>query len=232
MRNNIKIIGFDADDTLWVNEPLFRDTEKKFCTILKSFADEETVNKELFRIEMQNLEMYGYGVKGFMLCMIETAYSVSKHHVPASIIEEIIKLGKSLLNEPVVLLDNVEKVLQNLSQSYTLIVATKGDLLDQERKLRKSGLGKYFHHVEIMSDKTVKEYSGILHHLDINASNFVMIGNSLKSDILPVLELGGYAIHIPYHTTWIHEHVDERIENPKFRSVQEISELETIFNHV
>ncbi len=225
MKNKIKIIGFDADDTLWVNEPLYRETENQFCGILSPYFPENEANKELFKTEMQNLEMYGYGAKGFMLSMIETALRISQNKITPGEINQIINLGKDLLNQPVILLDDVEEVLKKLQPDYKLILATKGDLLDQERKLKKSGLIKYFHHIEIMSDKHEKNYSKLIHHLDIEPHDFVMIGNSIKSDILPVINIGSKAIHVPYHTTWQHENDHDEMDNSKFVTVDKLIEV-------
>lgn len=226
MMKNIKIIGFDADDTLWVNEPYYRDTEDKFYDLVSAFAEKEESAKVLYETEIRMLPLYGYGTKGFMLSMIETALRVSDSKVEPVIIDKIIKLGKDQLNKPVVLLDGVVEVLEQLSQSrYKLIVATKGDLLDQERKLEKSGINKYFHHVEIMSDKKESDYQKLLSHLDIQAADFLMIGNSLKSDILPVLSLGAYGIHIPYHITWQHEESEQISSGENFREVEHISDI-------
>lgn len=220
-----KVIAFDADDTLWVNEPYFQETEQKFCALLEDYLPHHNVAKELFRIEMQNLALYGYGVKAFMLSMVETALQVSDNTVPLSVIEKAITYGKELLEKPIELLDGVEEVLQTLKGRYRLVVATKGDLLDQERKLKKSGLEGYFHHIEIMSDKREADYAKLIKHLDIAPSEFVMIGNSLKSDILPVLALGGHAVHVPYHVTWAHEHIEDPIVHENFRQVSTIKEM-------
>jgi len=227
LKMEIKVIGFDADDTLWVNEPYFQETEKKFCLLLSEYLKSEDITAELLKTEMQNIELYGFGAKSFMLSMIETANRISDRKVSSSIIDEIIKLGKELLDKPVELLDGVEDVLQKLYGKYKLIVATKGDLLDQERKLRKSGIAKYFHHVEIMSDKKEENYKSLLNHLEILPENFLMVGNSFKSDILPVVNLGGYGIYIPYHVTWQHEKIDETISNgnERIKQIKEISEL-------
>ncbi len=208
---NIKIIGLDADDTLWVNEPNYQETEKIFCSLLSNYLGETGVSAELLKTEKQNIKLYGFGAKGFMLSMIETAIRISNDKASSQTINEIIKIGKELLNKPVELLDGVEDVLAELSKKYKLIVATKGDLLDQERKLKKSGIAEYFHHVEIMSDKKNENYKILFKHLEIEAGNFMMIGNSFKSDILPVVELGGYGIYIPYHVMWQHEIVDDNI---------------------
>jgi putative hydrolase of the HAD superfamily len=221
----IKVIAFDADDTLWVNEPYFRETEIKFCQLLEDYMPQHTVAKELFKTEIDNLPLYGYGVKGFMLSMVETALRVTDKTLNVEVIEKAIQYGKELLEKPIELLEGVEEVLQALQKHYRLVVATKGDLLDQQRKLRKSGLGHYFHHIEIMSDKKEMDYEKLIKRLDIQPSEFMMIGNSLKSDVLPVLNIGGHGIHVPYHITWAHEHIEHRIEHPNFRQVKNISEV-------
>ena len=221
----LKIIAFDADDTLWVNEPYFQETEQKFCALLEDYLPHHSVQQELFKVEMQNLPLYGYGIKGFMLSMVEAAMIVSDKTVPIAVIEKAIEYGKELLAKPIELLDGVEEVLKKLKSDYRLVVATKGDLLDQERKLKKSGLEHYFHHIEIMSDKKEKDYLKLIKHLDIQPSEFLMIGNSLKSDILPVLEIGGHAIHVPYHTTWAHEKIEGTIEHANFKQVESIQEV-------
>lgn len=225
MKNKVKIIGFDADDTLWVNEPLYRETEKQFCRLLEPYAPANEANQELFKTEMLNLEMYGYGAKGFMLSMVETALRISGHKISANEIGQIIGLGKDLLNEPIVLLDGVETVLRQLQKNYKLILATKGDLLDQERKLKKSGLTDYFHHIEIMSDKHENNYRKLIKRLDIDPQYFVMIGNSVKSDILPVINIGAKAIYVPYHTTWQHENDHGVTDNSKFVTVNNLGEV-------
>ncbi len=225
MSMTIKAIAFDADDTLWVNEPYFQETEQKFCALLEGYMPRHTVSKELFRTEIDNLAPYGYGVKGFMLSMIETALRISEKTISLDIIEKIIQYGKELLEKPIELLDGVEDVLRQLKGKYRLVVATKGDLLDQERKLKKSKLEHYFHHIEIMSEKQEPDYLKLIRHLDIRPEELLMLGNSLKSDIMPVLAIGGHAIHVPYHTTWAHEHVEQTIEHPNFRQVQTISEI-------
>jgi putative hydrolase of the HAD superfamily len=223
--NELKVIAFDADDTLWVNEPYFRETEDRFCELLEDYLPHHSVARELLQVEIRNINLYGYGVKGFMLSMIETAMELSQKTIKVDVIEKIIALGKELLEKPIVLLDEVEDVLQTLHGKYKLVVATKGDLLDQERKLRKSGLEHYFHHIEIMSEKKEADYQKLLKHLDIQPTEFMMLGNSLKSDVLPVLELGGHAVHIPYHTTWAHETIDSTIEHKNFRQVSSIKEV-------
>lgn len=226
---NIKVIAFDADDTLWVNEPYFRRTEEAFFELMSSYLQQHSMERELLKTEIGNLPLYGYGVKGFILSMIETAVTVSDKTISMDIIERILQLGKALLDEPIELLDGVEEVLNTLKGRYRLVVATKGDLLDQERKLRKSGLGHYFHHIEVMPEKDNASYLKLLRHLDIQPQELLMIGNSLKSDILPVLNIGGYAIHVPYHITWAHEMVDNNIEHPQFKSVEHIRQVLDLF---
>lgn len=229
MKDKIKVIAFDADDTLWVNEPYFQETEHKFCALLEDYLPHHNVSQELFKTEMKNLHLYGYGVKGFILCMIETIFQVSSGTANLDLVDKTIKLGQELLQKPIVLLDGVVEVLEKLKGKYTLVVATKGDLLDQERKLKNSNLLDYFHHIEIMSDKKKEDYQKLLKRLNCAPENFLMLGNSIKSDILPVLELGGYAAHIPYHTTWAHEEQVHNIENSGFLQMNTIAE---IFTHI
>ena len=225
MFSAIKVIAFDADDTLWVNEPYFRTAEKAFCELLKEYVPEEECNELLYKFEMQNLPLYGYGIKPFVLSLIEAAITISKKQISLEIVSEIIAIGKEMLQMPVELIDGIEATLAHLSKKYLLVMATKGDLLDQERKLIKSGLEKYFHHIEVMSDKQPNNYQKLITHLDITPSQFLMIGNSLKSDVLPVLEIGSYAIHIPFHTTWEHEKVEEEVMHYNFKELKLASEL-------
>jgi putative hydrolase of the HAD superfamily len=221
----IKVIAFDADDTLWINEPYFYETERHFCRLLEDYLPHHTVSRELLQVEIQNLSLYGYGIKSFMLSMIETALKVSNKTITLDGIEKIIELGKELLAKPIELLEGVEEVLIALKKKYRLVVATKGDLLDQERKLKNSGIEHYFHHIEIMSDKQEKDYQKLIKHLDILPAEFLMVGNSLKSDVLPVLAIGGKGYHIPYHTTWAHEQIQNTIEHPNFKELSSIKEI-------
>lgn len=223
---NIKVIGFDADDTLWVNETYFRDAEQEFAKLLSQFETPNKIDQELFKMEMQNLPLYGYGVKGFVLSMVEMAVELSNSTVSAETITDILNIGKAMINKPVELLDGVETVLQKLSINYKLILATKGDLLDQERKLEKSGLLSYFHHIEVLSEKEEANYSRLLNHLDIKPSEFLMVGNSLKSDILPLISIGAQAVHVPFHTTWQHETVtNNMIKDKDYITLKTIDEL-------
>ena len=217
-----KIIAFDADDTLFVNEPYFQEVEQKFCALMSDYLSQQGLSQELFRTEIENLNLYGYGIKGYILSMIEAAMKISNNTISIEIIEKIIQYGKELLQKPIELLDDVEQTLKTLHKKYKLIVATKGDLKDQQSKLQRSGLSHYFHHIEVMSDKHEINYQHLLTRLEVSANEFLMIGNSLKSDILPVLNLGGHAIHIPFHTTWEHEKINHKIEHPNFTTVDTI----------
>ncbi|WOD43075.1 HAD family hydrolase [Hwangdonia lutea] len=225
---HIKVIGFDADDTLWVNETYFREAEDEIQRLLSKYETPNKIDQELFKMEMKNLPLYGYGVKAFILSMVEVALELSNYNVSNKTIEAILNIGKNMLEKPVELLDGVEDVLSVLSKKYRLILATKGDLLDQERKLEKSGLTKYFHHIEVLSDKQERNYSNLLSHLDIKPSEFLMIGNSLKSDVLPLVNINAHAIHIPFHTTWAHETVSKKETNGK--TYKTISGLREVLN--
>jgi putative hydrolase of the HAD superfamily len=183
----------------------------------------------LFKTEIKNLAVYGYGIKGFVLSMIECALVLSNHKLPQETIQKILDFGKEMLEKPIELLDGVEEVLQYLQGKYRLIVATKGDLLDQERKLEKSNLLKYFHHVEVMSDKKEKDYLKLVKHLDIMPAEFLMIGNSLKSDVLPLLNINASAVQVPFHTTWVHEEIPlEAPQKIDYITLVNIKELITL----
>ncbi len=222
---NLKVIAFDADDTLWHNEHFYKETEDKFKDLLIDYMPGHYISKELLKTEIQNLPLYGYGIKSFTLSMIETAVKISGKTIGGNDIDKIISFAKQMLNQPVEILENVEEVLKNLQAKYRLVMATKGDLLDQERKLKKSGLEKYFHHIEIMSEKKEADYDKLIHHLDIDPVNFAMVGNSLKSDILPVLEIGGHAFHIPYHVTWDHEVIKHKVEHENLTRLNKLIEI-------
>ncbi|KQM69420.1 HAD family hydrolase [Pedobacter sp. Leaf216] len=225
MKNQITVIAFDADDTLWVNEPYFRETEEQFAGLLEDFMPRHSILAELYKTEIANLPLYGYGIKGFVLSMMETVLNITLGKIDPIIMGKAIELGKEMLNKPVVLLEGVEDVLKTLHGQYRLVVATKGDLLDQQRKLTKSGLDHYFHHIEIMSAKQESDYRKLLKHLDCKPEEFLMLGNSLKSDVLPVLNIGGHAVHIPFHTTWIHESIEHTIEHENFYQMESLSEV-------
>ena len=230
MFEQIKVIAFDADDTLWINETYFREAEDAFAALLSPYETKNKITQELFKTEIKNLSIYGYGIKGFVLSMLECALVLSNYQLPPETLGEIIAIGKEMLEKPIQLLDGVEEVLESLQGKYKLIVATKGDLLDQERKLEKSNLLHYFHHIEVMSDKKEKDYLKLVKHLDIVPGQLLMIGNSLKSDVLPLLEIGAKAIHIPFHTTWVHEEVSlAEAQQLDFKTLRNIKELIALF---
>lgn len=222
---NPKIIAFDADDTLWHNEPYFDEAQERFCVLFQDYASSQEILGLILNHQIKNLPLYGFGIKAFTLSMIESALELTNHKISGQNIEKVIQIGKDLLQKPVELLPNVTEVLEQLKGSHKLIVATKGDLKDQHRKLHDSGIGAYFHHIEVMSDKAELDYEKMLGRLDCKAEDFLMIGNSLKSDVLPVLNIGGHAIHIPYHTTWEYEKIDFEIEHDNFKSFTNITEI-------
>lgn len=228
----IKVIAFDADDTLWVNEPFFREAEERFTEMLEDFMPQHSVLKELYKTEIENLSLYGYGIKGFMLSMIQTALRISDQKIPVKLIDKILEIGVDMMQKPVELLPGVEEVLAELKKDFRLVMATKGDLVDQERKLKKSGLDHYFHHIEIMSEKKEADFEKLIRHLDVAPEEFMMLGNSLKSDILPVLALGGHAIHIPFHITWKHELIEHEIEHEQFYQAEHISQVIQLIRNI
>lgn len=223
--SNIKVIGFDADDTLWVNETYFREAEERFAELLEPYETKNKIDQELFKMEMKNLELYGYGIKGFMLSMIESALELSNNEISQATLLKLLDIGKEMISRPVEVLDDVEHVLKSLKGNYRLIVLTKGDLLDQERKLNRSGLSAYFHHVEVLSDKKEKNYSDLLQHLEISTKEFLMIGNSLKSDVLPLVNIGASAVHVPFHTTWKHEEIAAPKNKSGYMSIQKLTDI-------
>lgn len=199
-------IGFDADDTLWHNEVIFEQTHERYRALLARYHDVATVDRTLLATEIRNLDLYGYGIKGFTLSAIETAIELTGGRITTAEIRQLIELGREMLSHPVNLLDGVVEILPALTARYRLVLITKGDLRDQERKLEKSGLSGHFQHIEILSEKDVAAYRRVLVRHDIRPERFLMVGNSLKSDILPVLELGSAGAHIPYHITWAAEY--------------------------
>ena len=223
----LQTLAFVADDTLWHNEMLYAETQEAFRDLLRPFHDDAWIDARLHDTEMRNLGHYGYGIKGFTLSMIETALELTEDRLDGAGIRQVVNLGKAMLARPVEPLPGVAEVLVALGGSFELMLITKGDLFDQETKLAKSGLGGHFAKVEIVSEKDRATYAAILKRHGIPATRFTMVGNSVKSDILPVLELGGRAIHIPYHTTWAHELVAAPAEAafPVLDSIRELPAL-------
>lgn len=224
----LKVVAFDADDTLWVNEPFFQEVEKEYVSLLEDYGSADDISQALFATEMKNLNIYGYGAKGFTLSMMETALEVSGNRLAQVVIARILELGKSLLNMPIELIDGIEDTLSYLKQKYFLVVATKGDITDQQNKLERSGLVCYFHHIEIMGEKNEDGYARLFSRLNVKPEQFLMVGNSVKSDILPVLNLKAQAIHVPFHTTWEHERMSISGENSRYRSINSVTELMSI----
>ncbi|HNC22651.1 MAG TPA: HAD family hydrolase [Opitutaceae bacterium] len=221
-----RVIGFDADDTLWHNENIFDHVHARYRELLARYHDAATVDRTLFATEMRNLERYGYGVKGFMLSAIETAIDLTDGRISADEIRTLIRLGHDMLDHPVELLEGVADTVGALAQTHRLLLITKGDLRDQERKLAKSGIAGHFAHVEILSEKDEAAYATVLQRHGIDPEEFLMVGNSLKSDILPVLALGGAGAHVPYHLLWGGEHVEQTPNAPgRFYQLKNIREL-------
>ncbi|MBI2498585.1 MAG: HAD family hydrolase, partial [Opitutae bacterium] len=219
-------IGFDADDTLWHNENIFNRAQERYRRLLEKYHPAHEVNVALFATEMRNLRLYGYGIKGFMLSATETAIELTKGEISAREIREILALGQDMLAHPVELLPDTAAVVPALARDYRLLLITKGDLRDQERKVAESGLAAHFHGVDILSEKDGSAYERVLHRHGVTPGEFAMVGNSLKSDILPVLALGGAGVHIPYHLTWQHERVEAPPrDQPRFRHINRLSEL-------
>jgi len=220
----IDTVGFDGDDTLWHSETEFAVTQTMFCELLAPHVPDPSVDLEarLVATEGANLEVFGYGVKGFTLSMIETALDVSEGRVPASVIRTLLDRGKAMLSHPVELLDGVEEVIDELHGRYRLILVTKGDLMHQESKVAGSGLAERFDHVEIVAEKEPATYARILHRHGVEPARFVMVGNSVRSDVLPVLAIGGRAVHVPYHLTWQHEHADHDGDVPTLATIKDL----------
>jgi len=223
-------IGFDADDTLWHSENHFAVTEERFRRLLAPWTPPDTAGELLVERERANLKIFGYGVKGFTLSMIETAIEISDGQVPAEAVQQLIDWGKELLGHPVELIDGAQDVLTTLGEDHRLVLITKGDLFHQESKVAESGLADHFDSVEILSEKSPESYAGVLDRLGVKPSEFVMIGNSVRSDILPVLNLGGRAIHVPYGITWSHEQVEAAEETHNWETIGSLPELLTMFS--
>jgi putative hydrolase of the HAD superfamily len=222
----VRVVGFDGDDTLWHSETRFSVTQAEFRDLLHRHVPEADVDTRLAEMEMKNLSIYGYGIKSFTLSMLETAIELTKGKIPASDLEVVLGWGKRMLMEPTKLLDGVVDTLLELGPRYDLFLITKGDLFDQESKLAQSGLGELFFGVEILSEKNADSYRGVFKRRGITPETFVMVGNSLRSDVVPVVELGARAVHIPYEVTWQHEAVAEHaLPREGWRRIDTIREL-------
>ena len=221
----ITTIGFDADDTLWQNEQFFRMTEARFAELLADFAEADHLTERLIEAEKRNLARYGFGIKGFTLSMIETAIEVTEGRVPARVIGEILEAGREMLVHPVETLPHVTETLERLAPDYRIVLITKGDLFDQERKLAQSGLGDFFDAVEIVSDKQRETYERIFARHGDGAARAMMVGNSLKSDVVPALEAGSYGVFVPHDLTWAYERIEPPAAAPRFREIVHLGEL-------
>ncbi len=228
----LETIGFDADDTLWHNERVFRLTQERFADLLSGHADRDRLETELLEAETRNLGHYGYGVKGFVLSMIETAIEVTGETVPASVIAELLTAGHEMLEHPIELLPYARDAVERLSERYELLLITKGDLLDQERKLAQSGLGDLFDGVEIVSEKTTASYRAIFDRHGVTAAHSMMVGNSMKSDILPVIEAGGWGTHVPSDLEWDWEHAPAPEGHPRFHVLEDLGGLADLVSSV
>jgi putative hydrolase of the HAD superfamily len=229
----IRVVGFDGDDTLWHSETRFHVTQGEFRDLLGRHVSDADIDARLAEKEMQNLAIYGYGVKSFTLSMLETAIELTNARIPAADLEVILGWGKRMLTQPTELLDGVEETLRTVAESHDLLLITKGDLFDQESKLARSGLGELFLGVEILSEKNADTYRGVFKRRAIDPKEFVMVGNSLRSDVVPVIALGGRAVHIPYQVTWEHEHVPEdRLPKEGWRRIEKIADLPAVLEEL
>ena len=232
MARHLTTIGFDADDTLWQNEQFFRLTERRFAELLADHADPDHLSERLLEAEKRNLGVYGFGIKGFTLSMIETAIEVTRGRVPGEVIERILAAGRKMLAHPVETLPHVRETLEALAGDYRLVMITKGDLFDQERKLAQSDLGDFFHAVEIVSDKKPDTYDRIFARHGDGAGQAMMVGNSLKSDILPALEAGSWAVHVPHELTWVLEHAAEPVGHGRYRAIPDLGPLRSLIEQL
>lgn len=232
MQQMITTIGFDADDTLWQNEHLFRMTQQRFAELLADYAPADHLAERLLAAERRNLGQYGFGIKGFVLSMIETAIEVTEQKVPASVIAELIQAGQDMLQHPIELLPHALEAVEALAQSHRIVLITKGDLLDQERKLAQSGLGELFHGIEIVSDKKPPIYAEIFARHGTGAEAAMMVGNSMKSDVIPPIEAGGWGVYIPHGLTWELEHAEAPTTHPRFHEIETLGNLAALIEKI
>lgn len=233
MYQAIRMVGFDADDTLWKSEDYYRAAEAEFRQIVGAHVDLDDVGDRLYAVEKRNLALFGYGVKGMTLSMVEAAIEITEGRIPASDIHRIVSMAKDLLRHPVELLPGVAEAVEAVASRHDIVLITKGDLFHQEAKVRESGLSRWFHRIEIVSEKDVPTYARLLEEFGVAPSEFVMIGNSLRSDIAPLLALGAWGVHVPYHVTWAHEaeaDVDEA--HPRLRVATDAAELPALVDAI
>lgn len=232
MTQNLTTIGFDADDTLWENEQFYKLTQERFAALLADFVEGDDLEARLLEAERRNLGHYGFGIKGFMLSMIETAIEVSEERVPARVISELIAAGQEMLRHPIELLPHAREAVQEVSESHRVLLITKGDLLDQERKLAQSGLGDLFDGVEIVSAKNAAIYRGIFDRQGDGAERAMMVGNSMASDVRPVIDAGGWGVFVPHNLTWAVEHADPPEDHRRYHEIQDLSALSRIITEI
>ena len=228
----LQTIGFDADDTLWQNETFFRITQARFAELLADFTERDHLMDRLLQAEKRNIGRYGFGIKGFMLSMIETAIEVTDRKVPASVISEILAAGQDMLSHPIHLLPHARKAVETLADSHRIVLITKGDLLDQERKLAQSGLGDLFHGVEIVSHKTPATYAQAFARHGTGPESAMMVGNSMKSDVVPAIEAGAFGTHVPHGLTWELEHAEAPADHPRFHEIPDLSALPALIDRI
>jgi putative hydrolase of the HAD superfamily len=223
---SLSTIAFDADDTLWQSEQFYKATEQRFAELLETYAEAADLSARLLNAERRNIGHYGYGIKGFTLSMIETAIEVTDGKVATSVISELLETGREMLAHPIEIFPHAREILQKLSGMYRLLLITKGDLLDQERKLAQSGLDELFDRVEIVSNKSTAVYSKIFTLHGDGPERSMMVGNSLRSDILPALKVGSWGVHIPHDLTWVFENCEIPAGAPRFKQLANLGELE------
>ena len=229
----IRMVGFDADDTLWKSEDYYREAEAGFREIVGRHVDLDDVGARLYTVEKRNLALFGYGVKGMALSMVEAAIEITEGRIPGRDIHRIVVLAKDLLRHPVELLPGIREAVEAIASRHDIVLITKGDLLHQEAKVRESGLARWFRRIEIVSEKDAPTYARLFEEFDVAAEEFVMIGNSLRSDIAPILELGGWGIHTPYHVTWAHEaEAEVDAAHPRLRLAAAAAELPELLEQI
>ena len=232
MGGKLTTIGFDADDTLWHKERFFRMTQDRFAELLADFAEQDHLEERLLEAEKRNLGHYGFGVKGFVLSMIETAIEVTEERVPASVISELMEAGREMLNHPIDLLPHAAEAVAHCAENYRVLLITKGDLLDQERKLAQSGLGYLFDGVEIVSDKRRSLYEEIFAHHGDGADLGMMVGNSMKSDVVPMVDAGGWGVYVPHDLTWALEVATPPDWHSKYRQIETLNRLPDLVDEI
>ncbi len=228
----LSTIGFDADDTLWQNERFYRMTQERFAALLADYAEKDHLAERLLAAERRNLGHYGFGIKGFVLSMVEAAIEVTEERVPARVIRELVEAGREMLSHPIELLPHARETVEAVNARYRVLLITKGDLLDQERKLAQSGLGELFHGVEIVSSKTPDVYAQIFARQGAGATHAMMVGNSLKSDVLPAIEAGAWGTFVPHGLTWELEHAEAPDGNPRFTEIADLGQLGQVIDRI